>query len=159
MIWSMLEWEQTSMIDSLHIKLMLVAYLLMTLPILSENWSCQSLQKTCFKFILEVVLQVLKQTSLLLLLLLLNSLKLTTLQFKVLAFLVLITVIMDKQLLLCLAVLQMLTLKVFQLSHGQRVIIHNLNTHFLNLNMKIKLKKIDASMVLRRALPQEMLVL
>jgi len=63
-----------------------------------------------------------------------------------------IIVTMDKLLLPFLAVLKMLTAKVFQLSHGQKLIILNLNTQLLDSNTKIRLKKIDASMALRKLL-------
>ena len=63
--------------------------------------------------------------------------------FKSLALTIVIT---DKLPLLFLAAHKMLTAKVCQHSHGQRLIILNSNTHLSNMSMRIKLKKIDALM-------------
>jgi hypothetical protein len=67
--------------------------------------------------------------------------------FKSLALTIAITV---KPPLLFLAALRMLTAKVCQHSHGQRLIILNFNTLLLNMNTRIKLKKIDALMESRK---------
>lgn len=74
-------------------------------------------------------------------------------------FLDLTIAITDKQLLLFPAVALMQTLKVSLHSLGQRGIILNLNTLLQNTNTRTNLKKIDALMVSRRALPEEMLEL
>lgn len=65
-------------------------------------------------------------------------------------FLVLTIVITVKPPLLFLAALKMPIAKVSLLSHGQRLIILNFNTHLLNMNTRIKLKKIDALMESRK---------
>jgi hypothetical protein len=49
----------------------------------------------------------------------------------------------------------MLIAKVSLHSHGQKLIILNFNTHLLSMNMRIKLKKIDALMESRKLLLME----
>ena len=77
----------------------------------------------------------------------LKIIKSPLLAFKFLVSTIVITV---KPPLLFLAALQMPIAKVSLLSHGQRLIILNFNTHLLNMNTRIKLKKIDALMESRK---------
>lgn len=154
----MQEWEHSFTTGLSLIKSMLAVYHQMIMPILLENWLCLLLQKTWFKSISEEDQLELKQMSLPLLLHSLNMLKIIRFQHLVFKFLDLIIATMDRLLLPSHAALLMLIAKVFLLSHGLKLIILNLNIHLLNSNTKIKLRKIDASMVLRKLLLKEKLV-
>lgn len=154
----MQEWEHSFTTGLLLIKSTLAVYHQAIMPILLENWLCLLLQKTWFKSISEEDQLELKQMSLPLLLHSLNMLKIIRFQHLVFKFLDLIIATMDRLLLPSHAALLMLIAKVFLLSHGLKLIILNLNIHLLNSNTKIKLRKIDASMVLRKLLLKEKLV-